>query len=109
MQNDQLKNVIKFYRPEHCIKCDRDSIEVFDYFNRPMNYAKACIARATGQHYEFKNPIYAMRCRCCGTKYNIRYDSDGFPLAYQDLRLIQPFMGSYKDLWEESERKMKKI
>ena len=106
MDSQRLKQPLEYYRLDYCSHCNRNAIEAFDYFNRPLDYAKAIAMRGS---FKFRNPIYSMRCKACGTRYKIRYEEDGFPIPYENLNLIKPFMGTYKDFWLENERKYKNI
>lgn len=89
------------FGPRYCIKCRNNSIEIFDFFNNPMYYASVITA------YEYSRKpldeilgnrvIYRMRCRKCGTNYNIRWD-EGYPLPdlYECNKDNALFIDSFK-------------
>ncbi len=87
-----MKKAITRKNPIHCIKCDSDSIECFDFKNRRVNYghllkyygAPDIIKKFNGAN------IIKMKCTKCNHEYIIDW-TKGLPYPLYDNKLLEKF------------------
>lgn len=109
-----IKNGLIIYGPDFCKKCNMRAIEIFDYFNSPMGYHNVAKDYMKGEPNKFaimqRKTIYKMRCRNCGTTYNIRWDR-GYPVPdlYTENESNRAFMIQYKNLAHEENPRLARI
>jgi len=99
----QLTNPLIHYRYDFCHKCNRQSIECYDFFNSPIGYTRLVNAKLAGKNWETQMPrnktIFSMECKSCGEQYIICYDSKDF-FPYPTEKNFFPnraFFAGYKD------------
>lgn len=83
-------NPFEFMRFDRCHKCDWEDIELFDYFNRPLNYNQIVTDHMLGKSSIIldKKAVYRMRCTRCKHTYTIIWDNDfPRPMWEEDSRL----------------------
>lgn len=107
MQN--LINPIQILRYDNCPICKRNSIEVFNTNNIPMNYSKAVLEyMSTGNNTQYnRTAVYKMKCRGCGKEFSIVW-IDGFPRPIieeeDDNWSHLLFLKCYKALYENKDK-----
>lgn len=94
------KTPILIYGPDYCKKCKTKSIEIFDYFNNPMGYRSISNAYTQGipnKDLLNKRAVYRMRCRRCGTVFQIRWDNHyPVPDLYTENAKYEQFMKEFE-------------
>ena len=91
--------MIFVYRMDKCHRCGSESLELYDYFNNPMNYKEIINYYMEGSRMpkalNNKRDFYTIRCKKCGKTYPIIWRR-GFPLPDFNPRNISEFMYDFK-------------
>lgn len=97
------------YREDFCFNCNREALELFDFFNRPMNYKAMISNRLNNREWNFNKAIYQMKCTRCGTVFVIGYTNDNFPYPIVYLEDPHKFINDYIKLGHEKEKDLIKL
>ena len=105
--NKPYKKAIIYFRPNHCTVCNRDEIELYNQFGKPLNYAKMIMYRGQPDKYTlYPNAVIsACKCKACGTKYMLKYDLRDFfpiPVTYNEY-YRDAFLDAFYNLGKERE------
>ena len=105
--NRAYKKAIIYFRPNHCTVCNRDEIELYNQFGKPLNYAKMIMYRGQPDKYTlYPNTVISVcKCKACGTKYMLKYDLRDFfpiPVTYNEY-YREAFLDAFYNFWKERE------
>lgn len=95
-----------FYRDDYCFDCSNTSIEIFDYFDKPLYYNRLVTARLNKLPTRVDRNIFVMRCTKCGKIYHIKYDEKDFPIPVRDESAFKRFMGDYYRVCNNAKKEM---
>lgn len=77
----QLLIPIKYYKPYFCFNCKKNSIELYNFNSKVLNYKWVLSDSFNVQ--KLKSPIGFFKCTNCGKVYRIKYNNKGQPIPIE--------------------------
>lgn len=107
-----FRKPIIYFKLNHCLNCNRDEIELYNQFGKPLNYSRMIMDRYNPNGYSlYPNVVISMcKCKACGKKYMLSYDMhDHFPIPITfNEYIVDPFLNSFYNLGIQREHYLNK-
>lgn len=88
-----MDKLVNFRNHNYCSYCNKESIELYDIFNKPMNYSKLLSNDNIDNILDIKQ-LLKFRCTNCNKEYNIIW-KDHFPYPLKHNKEINYFLNRF--------------
>lgn len=83
---------IEFLREDHCMECNKNTIELYNVRNQPMGYSRILDRPELLENIINNSELSHFQCKSCGVGYGIFWKKpEFFPIPFRQIFILNNF------------------